>query len=322
MKIFQKFMKRKVYLVGQNTLTVSLPSKWVKQNNVKKGAELEITEDGKSIIISPDRLEQQKKKRKFSFKQGAFIADTIKKSYRFGCNEMVIEYSDPDKVAEDKLGEHIKGIIADLIGADIIDSIDNKVYVNITDPDYKLDIKKELTKVISNIENQIKIIQEHIKLEKFDRDKINYFYRLNSKKMEYTIRNAFINKEPHETFVLIEQMAYLINKISVHFSYFYRIHLPYVKNIKGKKELLKYFDKTTKILNGVKEKINRKVEKKETEDYLFRRNLEDVQQEILQKINDPKITGSLLVLPYYTLEKLAHFIEFLYVYVFLEKNNE
>ncbi|MCK5630481.1 MAG: AbrB/MazE/SpoVT family DNA-binding domain-containing protein, partial [Nanoarchaeota archaeon] len=36
------FMKRKVNKVGQNTLTVSLPSKWVKKLNIKPGDELEL----------------------------------------------------------------------------------------------------------------------------------------------------------------------------------------------------------------------------------------------------------------------------------------
>ena len=45
-------MKRKVNRVGQNTLTVSLPSKWVKENDVKQGDELEIIEEHNKILLS------------------------------------------------------------------------------------------------------------------------------------------------------------------------------------------------------------------------------------------------------------------------------
>jgi phosphate uptake regulator len=45
-------MKRKVNRVGQNTLTVSLPSKWVERNKVAKGQELEVTEKDKTLILS------------------------------------------------------------------------------------------------------------------------------------------------------------------------------------------------------------------------------------------------------------------------------
>lgn len=44
-------MKRKVNLVGQNTLTVSLPSNWVKKNQIVKGDELEIVEKDNSLIL-------------------------------------------------------------------------------------------------------------------------------------------------------------------------------------------------------------------------------------------------------------------------------
>ncbi len=44
-------MKRKVNLVGQNTLTVSLPSDWVKKNNISKGDDLNIDEEKNSLVL-------------------------------------------------------------------------------------------------------------------------------------------------------------------------------------------------------------------------------------------------------------------------------
>ena len=45
-------MKRKVNLVGQNTLTVSLPTKWAQEHGIKKGIEVELLEDKdrKSVV--------------------------------------------------------------------------------------------------------------------------------------------------------------------------------------------------------------------------------------------------------------------------------
>lgn len=45
-------MKRKVNRVGIRTLTISLPSKWAKENNIKQGDELEITEGEDTLIIN------------------------------------------------------------------------------------------------------------------------------------------------------------------------------------------------------------------------------------------------------------------------------
>lgn len=45
-------MRRKVIQLAGKTLVVSLPSKWVKKTVVNKGDELEITENGHSLVIS------------------------------------------------------------------------------------------------------------------------------------------------------------------------------------------------------------------------------------------------------------------------------
>lgn len=45
-------MKRKVARIGPSTLMISLPSKWCKENNIQKGAELELSLDHQEIILS------------------------------------------------------------------------------------------------------------------------------------------------------------------------------------------------------------------------------------------------------------------------------
>lgn len=45
-------MNRKINRVGQNTLTISLPSKWTKHYDLQAGEELNVEEDGNQLIIS------------------------------------------------------------------------------------------------------------------------------------------------------------------------------------------------------------------------------------------------------------------------------
>ena len=47
-------MKRKIALIGPSTLMVSLPSKWAKKFNLKKGDEIEISENNEKLIISTE----------------------------------------------------------------------------------------------------------------------------------------------------------------------------------------------------------------------------------------------------------------------------
>ncbi len=47
-------MKRKVIRQGQNTLTVSLPSGWAKKNGIKQGLEVDVSEQGRHLVLSSD----------------------------------------------------------------------------------------------------------------------------------------------------------------------------------------------------------------------------------------------------------------------------
>lgn len=53
-------MKRRIVKHGNATLTVSLPSKWVKKYGLKKGDEVEITERENNLLLSPERREFSK----------------------------------------------------------------------------------------------------------------------------------------------------------------------------------------------------------------------------------------------------------------------
>ena len=54
-------MRRKVIKQGPSTLMVSLPSKWVKNKNIKRGDEINLFEQGEDIIISLEKKEQFQK---------------------------------------------------------------------------------------------------------------------------------------------------------------------------------------------------------------------------------------------------------------------
>ena len=55
-------MKRKVIQLAGKTHVVSLPSKWVKHYNVSKGDEIELEEQGNTILLKPSKQETELKK--------------------------------------------------------------------------------------------------------------------------------------------------------------------------------------------------------------------------------------------------------------------
>ena len=54
-------MRRKVTLHGPATLSVSLPLKWARKNNIKKGDDVEVVEQKSQLVISKDTVEGEKK---------------------------------------------------------------------------------------------------------------------------------------------------------------------------------------------------------------------------------------------------------------------
>lgn len=87
-------MKRKVNLVGQNTLTVSLPSEWVKKYGIKKGDEINMSEEGRLISLVPVGASKEVKERNIEFKNidKRFIRLTLNNLYRIGVDKLYIKF--------------------------------------------------------------------------------------------------------------------------------------------------------------------------------------------------------------------------------------
>lgn len=91
-------MRRKVALIGPSTLMVSLPSKWVMQNKIKKGDELDIYEEGSRLIINCGKVDGSKKISIDLNKNPSLIRRYLMDAYRSGFDEIRIEYKNPDDI--------------------------------------------------------------------------------------------------------------------------------------------------------------------------------------------------------------------------------
>lgn len=108
-------MRRKVVLHGPSTMTLSLPSQWVKARGVKKGDELIVEERGTELAIRFDTAPAFRNKKIVvgSFKRAG--KSLITSSYRQGYDELVISYDDPSYV------ENIQSLLSkELTGFEIV----------------------------------------------------------------------------------------------------------------------------------------------------------------------------------------------------------
>ncbi len=54
-------MRRKIIKQGHNTLTITLPSKWAKNFNLKSGDEIEIIERDNGLFLSTEKKQESNK---------------------------------------------------------------------------------------------------------------------------------------------------------------------------------------------------------------------------------------------------------------------
>lgn len=95
-------MRRKLSSHGPSSMTVSLPSSWIKQNNLKKGEELEVIEEENNIIIKLVITTNNTK-----IIEASFIGldkdtseDLILVLHKKGYDEIKMLIDNPDKIKE------------------------------------------------------------------------------------------------------------------------------------------------------------------------------------------------------------------------------
>ncbi|MBI2130134.1 phosphate uptake regulator PhoU [Candidatus Woesearchaeota archaeon] len=88
-------MKRRVVQHGPSTLIISLPSKWVRERNVKKGDEIDVSEVDDKIVISSNATKPHEVLAFNITPFGAMIPRTIYSLYKRGTEELRLAYDSP-----------------------------------------------------------------------------------------------------------------------------------------------------------------------------------------------------------------------------------
>ncbi len=117
-------MKRKVIKQGHNTLTITLPSKWVKNNCINAGQEINIEEKGTSLYLTPSIITQKEKTNLDISEFDVALEKVIYSIYKKGYDEIELYSSNP------KLLNDVQRIILKLaIGLEIVSHSKNSCIV-------------------------------------------------------------------------------------------------------------------------------------------------------------------------------------------------
>lgn len=90
-------MKRKVIKQGHNTLTITLPAKWVEENSIKAGDELDIDEtNNKFLRVFSNSLSKNTQQKSVSIDiSGLDLAaarQKLRSAYKIGYDEIIVNF--------------------------------------------------------------------------------------------------------------------------------------------------------------------------------------------------------------------------------------
>ncbi len=88
-------MKRKIAQIGPSTLMISLPSKWAKRFNLKKGHEIDILENNEKLIVSTQNELQQKELEINISSLDLMLYRLIGAVYKCGYDQVKIVFNNP-----------------------------------------------------------------------------------------------------------------------------------------------------------------------------------------------------------------------------------
>lgn len=190
-------MKRKVNLVGPNTLTVSLPIQWVKENHINKGDELFTLIDKDKITFSVSEKKPVVKEVTITIDKHTYhsLSRYLTILYRTNYNRIILIYSESE-LYHNKKGEKvnlkklINKIVERLVGAEIVSQSATKTEIEcfITEKTKELDkIEKRIYFLLKETTDQLleatkgnfkefneTLYDHHDNITKF----INYFLRM------------------------------------------------------------------------------------------------------------------------------------------------
>ncbi len=95
-------MKRKIIKHGESSLTISLPRSFVKDNNLKKGQEVDVIESEKGLFVSPEKNKEHKSASIDVSNQLEVIRKILGATYKSGYDELNIKFSSFDEIKEIK----------------------------------------------------------------------------------------------------------------------------------------------------------------------------------------------------------------------------
>ena len=240
-------MKRKVNRVGQNTLTISLPSNWVKQYSVKQGDELEILEQGKSIMVGcSDSIEEEIKEISIEIDEehSTHVRSMLGALYRKGYDIIRVRYYNEDVL------RLINESVNNLIGFEVMEHNTGSCVVQSILKESEDEFYSTLNKMLNVVKTMSQVVSEDYSSGNYSRLEEAEGYRQTCWKLrDYAMRILVKKKLFSESSDAHSTILWTLEKINRDYKRVYAVckrnNFSYAKKtgafLKSTNELLHYF---------------------------------------------------------------------------------
>lgn len=134
-------MDRKINKVGKNTLTVSLPSKWIKKFNIDKSSSIQLTEEGDKLILSAEK--ENFEVLRLNLQENPCNEREVLQAYKKGYDEIKINFNSPKTI------KNMMRVLQILVGFEVIEQSENSILLKNIAQKLDENVQKILDRTIS-----------------------------------------------------------------------------------------------------------------------------------------------------------------------------
>ncbi len=241
-------MKRKLIKQGQGGYTITLPINWIREFNLKPGAEINLNETEEGLLLSAQLAKRERSiDLDITTHTNRMILNLLNQSYRLGYDIINIKCKDNQK-------EIIEEITNTLLGFEITETKKSFCTIqNIAEPDaekFEIILRKMFLQVLAFSEEITKSIGKKTILEtnktKASIDKLTNYLR------RTIIRSHYGGNKSAFLYTIISKQSL----ISHSYFYLYQYYLDHKPTIQ--KENFKHFQQTTELVRKFYEAYYRK----------------------------------------------------------------
>ena len=237
-------MKRKVSQIGPATLMVSLPSKWVKKHNIKKGDEIDISESEGKLIVGGEGEEIKKTTINLTKSSDSFYKRLFSNAYKKGYDEILVNFPD------ENLFSKVMWAIKNLFGYEIVNQTEKSCLIKSLANEKAEEFDNLVSKCFLLLKHSAEICYQDI--SEGNAKNLDDIIDLTENIQKFTdFCRRLINKKIYKNsdlaeyhYIILMRLILIANKYNYIYSYISK-----GKKFKISKDTLNFFSETNKLID-------------------------------------------------------------------------